>query len=97
MRTQEELHKKYYCIECGKEISHGAERCLECAAKARRVSTKEITREELKSLIRTQSFVKIGEIYGISDNAIRKWCDKFSLPRKKTEIQNYTDEEWEKI
>ena len=92
MRVHEELSKKYYCIDCGKEISHGAERCPECAGKARRIATKEITREELKNLIRTQSFVKIGEYYGMSDNAIRKWCDKFKLPRKKTEIQNYTDE-----
>lgn len=97
MRVHEELSKKYYCIDCGKEISHGAERCPECAGKARRIATKEITREELKNLIRTQSFVKIGEYYGMSDNAIRKWCDKFKLPRTKTEIQNYTDKEWELI
>lgn len=97
MRTEDKLHKKYYCIDCDKEINKNSERCPECAAKARRVTTKEIKREELKNLIRTQSFVKIGEIYGISDNAIRKWCDKFNLPRRKVDIQNYTDEEWEKI
>lgn len=97
MRTKNKLGKKYYCIDCGKEITREAMRCLECSAKARRISSKEITREELKSLIRTQSFVKIGETYGISDNGVRKWCDKFNLPRTKTEIQNYTDEQWEKI
>lgn len=26
-----------------------------------------------------------------------KWCDKFNLPRKATEIKKYTDEEWENI
>lgn len=97
MRTEDKLLKKYYCVDCGKKIGKNSERCPECAAKTRRVSTKEIQREELKNLIRTQSFVKIGEIYGISDNAIRKWCDKFNLPRRKIDIQNYTDEEWEKI
>lgn len=36
-------------------------------------------------------------MYGVSDNAIRKWCDAEKLPRKKTEINNYTDEEWANI
>jgi hypothetical protein len=34
---------------------------------------------------------------GVTDNAVRKWCDKYKLPRKVSEIKNYTDEEWEKI
>lgn len=56
-----------------------------------------VTREELKHLIRTTSFVKIGERYGVSDNAVRKWCDKLNLPRRKTEINSYSDLEWSKI
>ena len=41
-----------------------------------------ITREELKELIRNKPFTQIGAKFGVSDNAIRKWCDKFDLPRK---------------
>lgn len=52
------------------------------------------SREELKQLIRTKPFTQIGKIYGVSDNAIRKWCDFEKLPRKKNEINKYTDEEW---
>ena len=51
-------------------------------------------RDELKQLIRTKSFLQIGKMYGVSDNAIRKWCDFENLPRKKGEINKYTDEEW---
>lgn len=54
-------------------------------------------RKELKKLIRTKSFLEIGRMFNVSDNAIRKWCDAEKLPRKKTEIKQYTDEEWEKI
>jgi uncharacterized protein YjcR len=42
-------------------------------------------------------FTKIAEMYNVSDNAVRKWCDKYNLPRKKSEINNYTDEDWIKI
>ena len=43
------------------------------------------------------SFVAIGKKYGVSDNAIRKWCDKYNLPRKVSEIKKYSDKDWEKI
>ena len=56
-----------------------------------------ISKEELKQLIRTTPFIEIGKQFGVSDNAIRKWCDKYKLPRKVSEIHNITDEEWEKI
>jgi hypothetical protein len=51
----------------------------------------------LKSLIRNKSFVQIGRDFGVSDNAIRKWCEKFDLPRKKTDISKYSDEEWSNL
>ena len=91
--------KKYYCEDCGKEISKKSTRCIECESKRRTIPLENmvITREELKNLIRIYPFTTIGSKYGVSDNAIRKWCDKFNLPRKKSEIQKYSDEEWSKI
>ena len=56
-----------------------------------------VTRDELKSLIRSTPFTQIGVKYNVTDNAVRKWCDKFGLPRKVSDIKKYTDEEWEKI
>lgn len=88
--------KKYYCIDCGKEISEGSTRCRSCSDK-NRIQEKPVSREELKNMIRTMPFTKIGERFGISDNAIRKWCDRYQLPRTKRDINQYTDEEWEKI
>ena len=32
------------------------------------------------------SFVEIGKKYGVSDNAIRKWCKKYNLPYKKYKL-----------
>ena len=56
-----------------------------------------VTREELKNLIRTTPFVKIGEKFKVTDNTIRKWCDKLGLPRRVCDIKKYSDEEWSKI
>lgn len=56
-----------------------------------------VSREELKNLIRTKPFTQIGAMFSVTDNAIRKWCNKFNLPCKVSEIKQYSDEEWSKI
>ena len=56
-----------------------------------------ISREHLKNLIREKSFSELGRLYNVSDNAIRKWCDKYNLPRTKKAIKEYSEEEWSKI
>lgn len=88
--------EKNFCVDCGKEISSRAIRCDSCYKKSIRVVARP-ERDELKILIRNKSFLEIGKEYGVSDNAIRKWCDYYHLPRKKTEIKKYTDEEWNSI
>ena len=44
-------------------------------------------KEELLNLITTMSFLQIGKIYGVSDNAVRKWCKKYDLPFKYKDIK----------
>ena len=98
-RKQQYTTKKKFCVDCGKEISLNSIRCLDCANKKRAVSLEDmpITREELKELIRTTPFTTIGTNFNVSDNAIRKWCDKFNLPHTKKEINSYSDKEWADI
>lgn len=88
--------RKNYCIDCGIPINQDSTRCRACAIK-QKITEKPVTREELKELIRNIPFTKIGEMYGVTDNAIRKWCIKYDLPFKKKDIKKYSDEEWEKI
>ena len=86
-----------YCEHCGKEINEQSKICLQCLGLKNRIVEQRPNREELKLLIRTKSFLQIGSDYNVSDNAIRKWCDSYNLPRTKKEINSYSDEEWENI
>jgi len=89
--------KQFYCIQCGEnEVYEEGNICVECThLNARTVARP--SREELKDLIRNESFVSLGRKYNVSDNAIKKWCKAENLPSTKTEINRYTDEEWRKI
>lgn len=88
--------KHYYCKECGAEITRAANLCKQCYALSNRKVDRPI-REELKELIRKYPFTKVGEIYGVSDNAVRKWCKGYSLPFKASEIKKLSEKEWEQI
>ena len=70
--------------------------CRECYVKENE-SEKKPSREILKEKIRALSFLKIGEEYGVSDNAIRKWCKSYNLPYQKSVIKSYTDIDWKKV
>ena len=97
LRPVKDFSKKdNFCIECGCKITKGSLRCCTCDHKKQQ-KVERPNREELKNLIRTQPFTKIGTHFGVSDNAIRKWCKNENLPSKSSEIKKYTDEEWEKI
>ena len=86
------------CCHCGKLLStrSKAKKCHACATFANRLVDRP-TRNELKTLIRENSFVSIGEAYGVTDNAIKKWCKQYHLPYKKKEIITITDDEWDRI
>lgn len=100
-RRKKAFGQKYnFCIDCGKKITSKSLRCAECAQKYRKdiaQESKPITREELKTLIRENTFVDIGKQFNVSDNAIRKWCKIFNLPFSSQQIKQINDEDWKFI
>lgn len=94
--TKQYKKKQNYCIVCGKEISNRANYCVDCYSIAQRRQQRP-SRNVLKELIRTTSFLQIGLQFNVSDTTIRKWCKDMNLPYKSTEIKKYNDQEWSLI
>ena len=97
-RNIQREENKNYCIDCGVEILQSSTRCIKCSSIANGLKARKVerpSREQLKSLIRFTSFTKIGQQYGVTDNAVRKWCDEYSLPRRKNDISKINDTDWE--
>ena len=80
-----------YCVDCGKEISLTSTRCGSCASKHKATHKVKLedrpSKEELFNLITSKTFVSIGEMYGVTDNTIRKWCKSCGLPSTKKELR----------
>lgn len=98
LRKKEVIAKiKPKCINCGCDVSVSNTHCSKCRYKLRiglLVSPVKPSKDELKSLIRTQPFTKIGKDLGVSDNAVRKWCKSYNLPYRHNDIKNYSDYAW---
>lgn len=96
--SKQQRDEELYCNNCGKQITRFSKSglCEECSHKEKRIVIRP-EREELKNMIRTLPFLKIGEKFNVSDNTVRKWCNAEKLPRTKKEINSYSDKEWEKI
>lgn len=77
------LEQKKVCVDCGAIITKWGTRCRDCANKNGRKTERPTSEELLNILIDYQgNFTEIGKKYGVTDNAVRKWCDSYGLPRK---------------
>lgn len=77
------------CMDCGKPILKKSIRCNDCnIEKIKLNSPIPITKGELFELLKETPFTKVGEIYNVSDNAVRKWCLKYNIPNKSSYYRN---------
>jgi len=64
--------KKYFCSDCGKEITNKATRCRDCSSfRQRRVVRPD--KEVLHQLVEQKGFFMAGEQFGVSGVTIKKW------------------------
>lgn len=80
-KFQKEEKTKNYCIDCGKLIDRQSIRCEECYHKSLRLVERS-EKEDLKKLLieNKGNFSKVSRLFGITDNALRKWCKTYGMP-----------------
>ncbi len=77
-----EKRYKRVCQECGTSFESTYRHAKYCSANCRGVKRRKVERpskEELRKLIDTTSFLQISRNYGVSDNSIRKWAKSYGL------------------
>jgi Zn finger protein HypA/HybF involved in hydrogenase expression len=76
--------KVYNCLDCGKEIKKDSKRCNKCSSilNNRNQRKFEVSKEELIELINQYPMTKIGKMFNVSDNAIRKRCKTLGIDLK---------------
>lgn len=82
---QKQQLKKNYCVDCGKEISLNAKRCVECY----QINTRKVERPSpivLAKEIIDWGFSATARKYGVTDNAIKKWCIAYGMGKLKHEV-----------
>lgn len=79
------------CPICGKSKSIDASMCWECYNNKREKHIP--SKEELKEKLLHRNFLYISKLYNVTDNTIRKWCKKYCLPYKTSELIKMSDEE----
>lgn len=83
LRYGEVLKKRkvYVCSACGQPISKTSKFKL-CRTCYNRMAASRIPdKETLYQLLLQHSFIHVGKLYGVSDVAVHKWCDKYHIPR----------------
>ena len=78
----ETIDKNKSCVDCGCDIYHSSIRCGKCENKKRLSdslanNTRPSFAQLEADLIELKSYVKVSKKYGVSDNCIRKWINKY--------------------
>lgn len=93
-------HNIKHCKFCSKEFFGQSDYCSqECSQKALQQTRNQNrlkknteakldypTKEWLENAIKTRPFTDIANEFGVTDNAVKRWCKKYNLPSTKTEL-----------
>lgn len=69
--------EKRSCIDCSRKLNGDSKRCKKCHLSI--IHLERPNKEWLSQLVYMIPMTKIGEIYGVTDNCIRKWCHFYDI------------------
>ena len=76
------------CKICGKRISYRATHCRDCSPELKRTVERPEPLQLAKEIVEN-SFEAVGRKYGVSGNAIKKWCKSYNIPHLKKELETW--------
>lgn len=82
------------CLNCGKDFYTKYTLSKYCSKGCRlEDASKNIpTKEKLIYIFQEKSsFTQVGKHFGVSDNAVRKWCVKYDLPKSSKKMKKYLE------
>ena len=79
-----------FCKNCGKPLKTKADYCRPCSQ--RRVM-KRPSPIEIAKKVKEKGFWRGAEDYGVTDNAVRKWCKEYGIPTHTKELISWLDKQ----
>lgn len=75
--------EEYFCSKCGAKLVNKTKTglCHKCACETHRIVERP-SAEELYQLLKDNNgnFSFVGKMFGVSDNAVKKWCKSYGIP-----------------
>jgi hypothetical protein len=71
------------CATCKQRFDTKDQRRLYCSSRCCHLSQRKVItrpgKDELAELLKAESYTQIGRMYGVSDNAVRKWAKAYLI------------------
>ena len=83
------IKKQYFCQKCGNIITSKATFCIKCSREQSRKVDRPTAKELYDYLLSIKgNFSEASRHFGVSDNAIRKWCKSYNIPSSSGSYKN---------
>lgn len=83
------VKKEFFCQKCGDIITSKAILCVKCSREQSRKVERPTAKDLYEYLLSIKgNFSEASRHFGVSDNAIRKWCKNYNIPSSSKEYKN---------